>query len=172
MMISTSLLFFIYFIYTLTRDSYYNSISYSSRRYSSKLSNDNKLDPWYVTGFVDGEGCFNIWVARSKSNLIGWQVQARFIIEVNIKDLGLLLKIQDFFLDIGSVTTTKSVARFAVFGLDNIVNVILKHFENYPLQKKIDYYFLIECINLMLEHLTYEGLTEIVSNKFTINFCE
>jgi len=31
------------------------------------------------------EGCFNILVTKSQSNSIGLQVQARFIIEVNIK---------------------------------------------------------------------------------------
>lgn len=76
------------------------------------------------------------------------------------------------------MTTTKSVAIFAVFGFDNIVNVILKHFESYPLQsaKRIDYYFWRECVYLKLkkEHApqTLKGLTKIVSNKFTINFGE
>lgn len=153
---------------------YYNYVVV--RQYSSKINNDNKLDPWYVTGFADGEGCFNILVVRSKSNLIGWQIQPRFVIEVNIKDIDLLLKVKDFFGGIGSVTTTKSVARFAVYGFKDIVNVILKHFEDYPLQsaKQIDYYFWRECINLMLEkkHLTLEGLTEVISNKFTMNFGE
>lgn len=129
-------MFFIYTLYSIN-ESCYNNISYSSnslRRYSSELNKSINLYPWYVTGYIDGEGCFNIWVARSKSNLIGWQVQVRFIIEVNIKDHVLLLKIKDFFvlrklkLRIGSVTTTKSVAKFAVFGLDIIINVILKHF--------------------------------------------
>lgn len=108
-----------------------NNISY--KQYSN-IMNNNKLDPWYVTGFADGESCFNIWIARSKSNLIGWQVQARFIIEVNIKDKNLLYKIQEFFGGIGTISITKSVARFAVFGFNDITNVIIKHFDNYPLQ--------------------------------------
>lgn len=69
---------------------------------------------------------------------------------------------------------TKSVARFAVFGFNDITKVIIKHFDNYPLQsaKQIDYYWWRECVLLMLDkkHLTLYGLTEIVSNKFTMNF--
>lgn len=116
----------------------------NNRYYSLTNKNDHQLNPWFVTGFIDGEGCFNIKVTKSSSNIIGWQVQARFIIEGGgappIKDMDLLYKIQAFFGGIGSVTSTKSVARFAVYGLKDITNVILKHFNNYPLQsaKQID----------------------------------
>lgn len=51
---------------------------------------NNKLNPLFVTGFVDAEGCFNINITKSSSNIIGFQVQARFIIEVNIKDIKIL----------------------------------------------------------------------------------
>lgn len=67
------------------------------QRHYSSMTNKDQLDPWFVTGFIDGEGCFNIFVAKSSSNLIGWQVQARFVIEVNIKDVYLLNSIQAFF---------------------------------------------------------------------------
>ena len=66
-----------------------------------------------------------------------------FIIEVNIKDIDLLYKIQTFFGGgIGSITYTKKVARFSVFGIKDITNVIT-HFNNYPLQsaKQIDFAF-------------------------------
>ena len=36
-------------------------------------------------------------MVKSATNLIGWQVQARFIIEVNVKYLDLIYKIQTFF---------------------------------------------------------------------------
>jgi len=37
-----------------------------------------KLNPNWITGFVDGEGCFYIWITKSKSHKIGWRVQACF----------------------------------------------------------------------------------------------
>lgn len=123
--------------------------------------NNNKLNPWYVTGFVDGEGCFNINITKSSSNLIGYQVQARFIIEVHIKDIEILHKIQAFFDGIGSITSTKNVARYSVYGINDINNII-KFFDEYPLQsaKVIDFSLWKECVKLMLskDHLTTSGL--------------
>ena len=83
---------------------------------------------------------FNILFIKSSSNLIGWQIQARFIIEVNIKDLDSLYKIQSFFKGIGSVTRTKKVARYSIQGINDIVNIV-NHFDRYNLQssKQIDF---------------------------------
>lgn len=145
----------------------------NSRYYNSIENNNSQLNPWFVTGFSDGESCFNILVTKSSSNSIGWQVQSRYIIEVNIKDIDLLYKIQTFFGGIGSITSTKKVARFSVFGIKDITNVIT-HFNNYPLQsaKQIDFALWKKCINLMLskKHLTQKGLEQIVSYKTAMNF--
>lgn len=82
---------------------FYNLLNFRHRGFIKKsvkyfsLENNNKLNPWFVTGFVDAEGCFNINITKSSSNLIGYQVQARFIIEVNIKDINILQKNTSFF---------------------------------------------------------------------------
>jgi hypothetical protein len=47
-----------------------------------------KLNPWFVTGVTDAEGCFNVTVTKS-SGSVGWRVQARFIIELHVKDIDL-----------------------------------------------------------------------------------
>lgn len=69
-----------------------------------------------------------------------------------------MYKIQAFFSGIGSVTSTKSRARFSVFAFKDVANIILTHFDNYPLQsaKQIDFFLWKECINIMLNkgHLT------------------
>lgn len=38
------------------------------------------LDPWWVTGYTDGEGCFSIKFAKRKQIKIGWQVEPSFVI--------------------------------------------------------------------------------------------
>jgi len=53
----------------------------------SKASRASKLDPWYITGITDAEGCFNVTVTRSSSTRIGWRVQLRYIIELHVKDV-------------------------------------------------------------------------------------
>lgn len=43
----------------------------NQRFYSIKDYND--LHSWFVSGLSDSEGCFNIKISKSSSNLIGWQ---------------------------------------------------------------------------------------------------
>jgi len=66
---------------------------------------DNNLDPNWVTGFVDGEGCFYIHLDRRKSSKSGWHIQTCFQIKLHIKDKDLLLQKKSFFNEVGTVVT-------------------------------------------------------------------
>lgn len=109
--------------------------------------------PWFVTGFTDAEGSFNVSVSRSSWTKIGWRVQIRLIIELHNKDLALLARIQSFFNGIGTIknSTTKDEVRFSVVNKNQIINVIWPQFNKYPLQsaKLIDFQFCQECVNLI-----------------------
>ena len=56
-----------------------------------------KLDPWFITGFTDAEGCFMVGLFASSSYRTGYQVQAIFKINLDNKDFNLLCKIKDYF---------------------------------------------------------------------------
>jgi hypothetical protein len=57
---------------------------------------NTKLNPHFVTGFIDGEGCMQVNLTKSKTK-IGWAVQATMSLELHRKDLPLLKSIQLFF---------------------------------------------------------------------------
>ena len=107
--------------------------------------NNNKLNPYYITGFTDAEGCFNVTV--SSTNYGKYQVSLRFEIQLHHRDLELLKTIQSFFNGIGiiSVKQYKSYvnpkATWSVRRFDDIFNVVILHFEKYPLltQKQADF---------------------------------
>jgi LAGLIDADG endonuclease len=107
---------------------------------------------------------------------VGWRVQARFIVELHIKEISTLYMIQSFFGGIGNLTinTKKNSARFTVVNFNNLLEIILPHFENYPLQsaKKIDFESWKECIKIMANknHLNKEGLEKIVYLKGIMNW--
>jgi len=42
-----------------------------------------KLDPWFVTGFADAEGCFSISLVRKNKLKVGWEVKIRFQINLH-----------------------------------------------------------------------------------------
>jgi len=92
---------------------------------------------------------------------------ARFRIHLHSIDLPLLYKIQSFFGGIGSVTVNGQTASFRVSKLEHIINVVIPHFDKYPLQsaKLIDFQLWKECVILIKnkEHLTESGLDKILS---------
>ena len=61
------------------------------------------LNPSFVSGFSDAECCFSCSIKPSKTHKINWSVTLVYIIGLNIEDLPLLLKLQEFFGGIGKI---------------------------------------------------------------------
>lgn len=156
-------------------------INHSKREFSS-LIKANKcpkqegcirslLNPWWVTGFVDGEGCFTLSVVQNKSTL-KWIVQLSFQIAVHKKDLYLLKHINNFF-GVGTITKQRSESiNYRVRSVKDLA-IIISHFEKYPLltHKYLDYKLFKKVVELIQskEHLTTEGLQKIVAIKASMN---
>lgn len=135
-------------------------------------SNTNKLNPWFVTGFTDGEGCFLINVRPKSNRNSGYGVELVFRLHLHSRDRALLGKIRDFF-GVGRLTAvSENYAQYWVGALEDIL-VIVNHFDNYPLitQKWSDYQLFKQAVELVerKEHLTPEGLQKIVSIRAALN---
>lgn len=134
---------------------YYN-ITTQAATYTHPLST---LDPWFITGFVDAEGCFMIGLTKSELYRSGYQVTAIFKISLRRtrKDYTLLCQIRDYF-GIGIITKHgETTLQYMVRSIKDL-NVILSHFDAYPLfsQKRSDYILFKQAIVLIKnkEHLT------------------
>jgi hypothetical protein len=55
------------------------------------------MNPWFLTGFVDAEGCFTLGITRNKECKTGWSVQLFFSIALHRKDKDILDQIQNYF---------------------------------------------------------------------------
>jgi hypothetical protein len=132
-----------------------------------------KIHPWFITGFVDGEGCFSCSVLKSKSYKFGWEIQPNFQIRLHIKDCSILLKIKESLGGVGTLTTNKSVCVYRVRKLNELIELV-KFFDMYPLIsiKKGDYILLKKIISIiqMKEHLTLQGLQNVINIRATLNF--
>lgn len=143
-----------------------------STKASSVHNTTDKLNPNYVTGFTDGEGCFFVGISSDSRYKTGYRIKAIFQIGVHEKDLALLKQIKLFFR-VGHITKlgVESV-QYRVSGLKDL-NLINNHFDLYPLltRKQSDFLLFKEVIDLMKEgkHLTLEGLKRIISIKITLN---
>jgi len=137
------------------------------------LSNENllKLNSWWITGFVDGEGYFTIGISKNK-NKVGWQVKLEFGISIHKKDIAILEQIQKHF-SVGNIFLhpSQEIANYRVLFKD--LDKILKHFDQYPLitQKLADLELFRQAYILVLnkEHLRLEGLQKIVAIKGSMN---
>lgn len=104
-----------------------------------------KLNPYYITGFADGEGSFIVTLYKrpARDSKIGWGVRAQFQIVLHTRDLPLLKKIPTFFGGIGSISQSKvrNTASFCVASIKEINVVIIPHFDKSKLvtQKQVDF---------------------------------
>ena len=146
----------------------------------STLSNpssnsENQLPPCYVTGFSDGESYFQVSVLKNKNYKSGFQIQAKYTTQLHSKDLVLLTKLQSFFAGVGSIIIKKKVelAIFSIQSLKDISELVIPHFDKYPLltKKRADYLLFKKRVNLMVKgvHLSPEGVEDILSIKASIN---
>jgi len=132
------------------------------------------LNPWFVTGFTDGEGSFMIRVRKNAKYRTGFVVEVYFLMDLHKKDLNILQEIQAYFGGVGKIREdVNDKVKFRVESLKDIVKEIIPHFDKYPLitQKLADYLLFRDVVNMMVnkEHLTKEGLNKIVSTKAVIN---
>ena len=151
----------------------YKSMTKGEVRLSELSSaSSNKLNPYYVTGFTDGEGCFYVSVSSNPRYKTAYRVKAVFHIGVHIRDLALLEQILLFF-GVGTISKLGAESvQFRVSGSENL-KVIINHFDKYPLltNKQSDYLLFKQVVNDMDKgkHLTVEGLNKIMSIKAVMN---
>jgi len=133
---------------------------------------ETELNPWFITGFSDAEGCFTIKVQPNAKLKNKWRVRPVFSITLHLKDLFLLEVIQKN-LGIGKIS--KSGKKAVIYAVDSIkeMSFIINHFDNYPLitQKLSDYLIFKQCFEIIKqgEHLSEKGFLEIIGKKSSLN---
>lgn len=91
------------------------------------------LDPYWVTGFADGEGYFYIRIRKNSKSKLGWSVELGFGLHIHKKDRVLLQAIQNSLQEIGNVTNNgEKAVQFQVSSIKDL-RILINHFDNYPL---------------------------------------
>jgi hypothetical protein len=153
----------------LCSNNFYSKIQ---KFYLSSQAKSYELNPYYVTGFTDGEGCFFIGVSPNSNYKTNFRVKTIFQIGVHIKDIALLEKIKLYF-NVGHISKLgEESVQYRVSSLKDL-KVILQHFEEFPLltYKQSDFLLFKEAVKIIEdgEHLTSEGLNRIMSIKAALN---
>jgi hypothetical protein len=131
-----------------------------------------RLDSQWITGFVDGEGCFHVALNKLSKMTLGRQVLPEFRIVQHYRDMELLYRFKDFFGFGNVVFNHGNIYEFRVRGLENL-NKIVKFFESNTLQtcKQKSFELFAEIILMMNngEHLTIDGLQKIANLASLMN---
>ena len=134
------------------------------------------INPWWVVGFVDGEGCFSVSIhanqlARPTS---GWHVQPTFQVSQHIDHISTLRALESWF-GCGRVRLkgpNSAVAVYSVYSTIQLTNAIIPFFERFPLRvKNEDFQIFARIVSAVRErsHHNPETFREIVELAYSMN---
>ncbi len=132
---------------------------------------NSKLNPHYIVGLVDGEGCFSVTFNKHKNNRL-LEVRLIFEIELREDDLEILERIKEtfscgniYYLNYERYKKWRPHYKYKVSNLTDISQKIIPFFKKYQLQAKKKHSFTLFCkvaeLLLQKRHLTIDGIEEI-----------
>jgi hypothetical protein len=143
--------------------------------------------PLWLSGFVSGDGSFNLKISSLASTSIGVRIQLRFGIGLHLREVDVIRGIASYFnfsppiefqASDGSTSikymsiTSKSVV-LSITNFSYIVDYIIPFFKKYPVQgqKALDFEDFTTVAEIMKkkEHLTTEGMASILRIKEGMN---
>ncbi len=138
------------------------------------INSDNvNLNPEWISGFVSGEGNFEVRLPSTNSKS-GYRVQLRFRITQHSRDIRLMEKIVKYFGS-GKIYkyNGKSAVSLTIVDITNITYIMLPFFKENPLvgMKFYDYLDWCKIHSLIINrsHLTVEGINTIKLIKYGMN---
>ena len=121
----------------------------------------------YISGYVDGEGSFSVSFYKRARLRVGWEVRPSFSVcqkHEKSEVLGLMLQ----YFNCGSIRNciTDDVDHYEVRKLDYLLQIIIPHFERFPLlsarQENLQPFKDICLLMKDKQHLEVDGLKLIV----------
>ena len=130
--------------------------------------------PEYISGFVDGEGCFSVSFSKRPRFLVGWETKPSFSVSQNYDRSEPLFIMQKYF-ECGFMRDGKTdrTIKYEVRRLDDLLEKVIPHFRQYSLlsAKQQDFRYFVEICKLMKrnEHVTPQGLEKTIAIAFKMN---
>jgi len=133
----------------------------------------------WITGFVDGEGCFSVPIFRNPTTALGWQVRPEFAVVQGASSRFVLDDLVEYF-GCGKVYRNRrhdnhreDLHRYCVQRIGDIRTVIVPFFREHTLRtsKRNNFEKFAMVVDWMSEgrHLTVDGLVAIAELSQTMN---
>lgn len=128
----------------------------------------------YISGYVDGEGCFSVSFSKRKKFFIGWETKPSFAVGQNY-DRAEVIKLMKKYFNCGSIRRDYSdkTLKFEVRSIKDLTQKIIPHFQKYALLsgKRKDFALFVKICKLVQKrkHLEKEGFLKIVQLAYQMN---
>ena len=128
----------------------------------------------YISGYVDGEGCFTVSFSPRTKLRVGWEVRPSFSVSQNADRAEVLVAISTYF-GCGGFRPDRSdrTLKYEVRDLASLLTKVIPHFERNPLMssKQRDFEKFATICRLLegQKHRSREGLREIACLAVTMN---
>ena len=128
----------------------------------------------YISGYVDGEGCFSVSFSLRPKLKVGWEVKPSFAVAQNFDRREVLDLMVEYF-GCGHIrkNTADKTLKYEIRSLDELLEKVIPHFLSFPLlsSKQKDFLLLEEVCKRMkkLKHLEPKGFQEIVEIAHKMN---
>jgi hypothetical protein len=128
----------------------------------------------YISGYVDGEGCFTVSISPRAKLKVGWEVRPSFSVSQNGDRAEVLHALQAYF-GCGSIRPDRSdkTLKWETRRLEDLLDHVIPHFEAYPLLsgKALDFAAFAAICRMVADerHRSRAGLIEIVELARTMN---
>src|SRR5829696_8455707 len=133
-----------------------------------------RLDPWFVTGLAEGEGCFCVSFAIRPKLRVGLEARPSFSLALNERDRHLLGELQAYF-ECGGIRESRSdrTFKYEARSVHDLMKRIVPHFETFPLRgaKRRGFEGFAQACEMIWQgdHLRPEGMAEIVTLAYKMN---
>jgi len=143
------------------------------KRTDEELLNSN-IDPHWMVGFTDAEGCYSIRITKSLTTKTGYQVQLRYQITQHSIDKVFMNSLANFW-GCGKVFLRyrENKVDFQILKFKDLTDKVIPLFQRVPLQgvKSRDFTDFNKAVEIMKtkKHLTNEGLDLLHKLKVGMN---
>jgi len=160
--------------------SWYNDTMSENTSRADNQQERLRLEGW-ISGFVDGEGCFTVSIIRNRTVTTreSWQVFPEFVVSQGERSRGALKRIEKFFkcgyinLNTRRDNHHEQMLKYCVRAIDDLNLKIIPFFEKNKLKtyKQKDFLVFRRIIKMMIlgKHRSEKGLNEVRSLLQTMN---
>jgi len=139
----------------------------------SRKDFDREKQGWFLAGFVEGEGSFNVSLRKKTDYKLGWQVVMSFSVSQKTKEILELLK-RELGCGIIKVRKFDGLYSLDITNPGEVIYKVIPYFRKFSLfskEKRKNFEIFCRIANLMAirEHRTISGLKKILILREKLN---